>query len=164
LWKVKSTPISVLCGWRVLHDKLPTRDMLTRIEVLSDSSKCVFCNVVEESVSHVFFTCNVSSKIWSMCDKWFGVQNVHHFRVVEHFLVLMLLRWGVGKGFCVGSLVWLILISHIWKHRNKIIFKNRKCDIQGVFALEQVKSWTVIKAKFKKVTFSYLDWCVNPQI
>jgi len=39
--------------------------------------------------------------------------------------------------------------------------KNMKCDVIEVFDLLKVKSWTVIKAKFKKVNFCYFDWCMD---
>jgi len=89
-----------------------------------------------------------------MCDKWYGVYYVHHSRTAEHFLSFTGFE-GSRKSLKVRGLVWLILIWNIWKHINVIIFKNRKCDIIEVFAMAEVKSWAVIKAKFKNVTFSY---------
>jgi len=35
-------------------------------------------------------------------------------------------------------------------------------DSQELFSAIQVKSWTVVRAKYKNVTFSYSDWCIDP--
>jgi len=51
--------------------------------------------------------------------------------------------------------VWLTVILQIWKYRNDIIFKNRKCNIVEVFARMQSISWTIIREKYKNVHFSY---------
>jgi len=96
-----------------------------------------------------------------MCDKWFGIQTIHHRRPIEHFLGFC--HTGVvGKGFRMRGIVWLIIISLIWKHRNEIIFRNRVCDVVEVFAFAQVKTWVIIKIKFDKVVFNYLEWCIDP--
>jgi len=60
------------------------------------------------------------------------------------------------------GIVWVIMIWSIWKHRNDIIFKDKSCDVLEIFALAQVKSWVVIKAKYREVLFSYSDWCIDP--
>jgi len=67
-----------------------------------------------------------------------------------------------GKRFRMRGIVWLSITSLIWKHRNDFIFRNREWDALEVFALVLVKTWAIIKVKFDKVDFSYLDWCADP--
>jgi len=85
LWKVRALPASLLCAWRVMINRLPTRDNLVKIDIPIESNLCVFCNEVEENVSHLLFTCKISYSIWKMCENWLGVQLVHHFSAKNHF-------------------------------------------------------------------------------
>jgi len=50
---------------------------------------------------------------------------------------------------------------HIWKLRNDITFNNKVFDSQELFSAIQVKSWVVVRAKYKNATFSYSDWCID---
>ena len=161
MWKMKSTPSSLIYGWRAFQDRLPTKDRLSRVGIRLQNSLCCLCNSNEESVEHLLVACNVSSLIWNICDKWFGIQTVHHCTPIEHFLGFC--HTGVvGKGFRMRGIVWLTIISLVWKHRNEIIFRNRVCDAVEVFAFTQVKTWAIIKAKFDKVVFSFSEWCIDP--
>jgi len=60
------------------------------------------------------------------------------------------------------STVWFIMIWSIWKYRNDIILKNKSCVVLEIFALVQVKSWIVIKTKFREVSLNYSDRCIDP--
>jgi len=44
------------CSWRVLHNKLPTKERLIRLGIHNVNPLCVMCNIGKESVSHLFFT------------------------------------------------------------------------------------------------------------
>jgi len=35
-------------------------------------------------------------------------------------------------------------------------------DSQKLFSAIQVKSWAVVREKYKNATFSYSDWCIDP--
>jgi len=34
------------------------------------SNLCAMCELDDESVSHLFFTCRVSWCVWNQCNKW----------------------------------------------------------------------------------------------
>jgi len=44
------------------------------------------------------------------------------------------------NGFSVGNTVWMIIVWHIWKLMNDIIFNNKVFDSQELFSTIQVKS------------------------
>jgi len=67
-----------MCGWKILHNKLSTRDRLFKVRIPIESCVCVFCDSSAESMSHWFFMCFVAIQMWKMCDNWFGVNYVHH--------------------------------------------------------------------------------------
>ena len=39
-----------------------------------------------------------------------------------------------------------VIIWNTWKHRNEVIFKNRKCDMLEVLAVTQVNMWAFMLA------------------
>jgi len=86
LWNTKGQPSSVLCSWRVMHDKLPTKGRLIRLGIPNVIPLCVMCNIGEESVSHLFFTCRSVYNIWNLCNNWFGMNSVLHCMPRDHFL------------------------------------------------------------------------------
>ena len=57
----------------------------------------------------------------------------------------------------MGYTIWMIIVWHIWKLRNDIIFNNKVFDSQELFCAIQVKSWAVVREKYKNATFSYSD-------
>jgi len=123
LWRSKGLPTAQLCAWRVLHSRVTTQDMLHNRGIPINNFNCIFCNSCEETVNHVFFSCKKTSSIWKLCDKWVGVQNVHHNEAHSHYLGFKLAGLG-GKHNGVWRMVWMSIIWNIWKHKNDTIFKK----------------------------------------
>jgi len=109
LWRSKGSPTAQLCAWRMLHSRVPTQDTLHKRWILINNINCVFCNSCEETVYHVFFSCKKTSSIWKLCDKWIGVQNVHHNEAHSHWLRFELAGLD-GKRRDVWRMVWMLII------------------------------------------------------
>jgi len=77
LWKMKGLPFSQICGWRVFHNKLSTRDKVHSLGILIVNLMCVLCNSCTESVCYLLLMCKTTCILWDMCDNWFEVQSVH---------------------------------------------------------------------------------------
>ena len=135
-----------------MHNKLPTKDRLIRLRIPNVIPLCVMCKIGEDSVRHLFFTCRSVYNIWNLCNNWFGMNSVLHCMPRNHFLGFQLCRIS-SKCLSVGNT--------IWKLRNDIIFNNKVFDSQELFCAIQVKSWAVVRAKYKNATFSS-DWCIDP--
>jgi len=58
--------------------------------------------------------------------------------------------------------LWVSIVWSIWKHRNRVIFKQAKVDAEEIFTMVQVQSWAWLKHKEKKVIFSFSDWILSP--
>ena len=58
LWKLKVPSKAVVCAWRLLKDKLPTRDNLRKKQIELQDYLCPFCRLMEETAGHLFFHCN----------------------------------------------------------------------------------------------------------
>ena len=54
--------------------------------------------------------------------------------------------WGV---------IWVGVVSEIWKHMNNVILNKGKADVSEVIAMVQVKVWSWIYSKSRVRSFSY---------
>ena len=161
LWKTRVTPKAQLLGWRMLLDKLPTKAKLIAKGILLQLSLCEFCLECEETVEHLFFSCKVAQKVWNMCYKWLGLNIVSHVKATINFQHFFLLNLNKRQNI-VWHGMWLAIIGEIWKHMNRVIFKQSKVDPTEIFALAQVMAWVWMKHKIPSVKFSYSDWCLSP--
>jgi len=69
LWSLKVVPSSIVCAWRLLLDRLPTRSNLARRGVQLENVQCPLCLGDVEIVKHLFNTFKVARKVWDMCDR-----------------------------------------------------------------------------------------------
>jgi len=53
--------------------------------------------------------------------------------------------------------IWIVVVSEIWSHRNKIIFKGGVFYSSEIFSLAQLKVWSWITSKFPSACFSFSD-------
>ncbi|XP_010690714.1 uncharacterized protein LOC104904215 [Beta vulgaris subsp. vulgaris] len=58
-----ATPKSKFIIWMVLHNRLPTVDRIRRWGINCDA-RCSLCRSEEESLQHLFFSCDNASAIW----------------------------------------------------------------------------------------------------
>lgn len=74
LWS-KPTPSNVsIFGWRLLLNRLPTKDELIKRGSLDLAQlPCTLCGNEPESIDHVFLNCPKSRTIWRRCLSWWGI-------------------------------------------------------------------------------------------
>jgi len=53
--------------------------------------------------------------------------------------------------------LWVAIVSEIWNHKNKVVFKGGVVDADEIFSLAQLKGWLSAKYKIKRTFFSYSD-------
>jgi len=68
-------------------DKVATRDNLCDMGVNLGNKMCLMCDLTYETSSHLFFSCQVASRIYNMCNIWIGIKITHHNQLVQHALV-----------------------------------------------------------------------------
>jgi len=134
--------------WRLLRNRLPTRDNLLRRSIIhSTTSMCVAdCDVIE-TISHLFLACSISLTLWSSVWSWLGLYAVSHNEMRDHHIQFC---YMAGLPRCTHSFlqgIWYACVWVIWKNRNNIIFKNEAS--RAFVLLEKVKlnSFLWMKAK-----------------
>jgi len=63
LWNLKVPPSAVVCVWRLLMDRLPTRSNLVKRGLQLPNLLCPFCQECVESAQRLFVTCKVTQKV-----------------------------------------------------------------------------------------------------
>jgi len=58
--------------------------------------------------------------------------------------------------------MWVAILWAIWNHRNMVIFRQRKVNVEEIFCMVQLNAWLWIKHKRINVAFSYSDWYQCP--
>ncbi|KAK6132484.1 hypothetical protein DH2020_033784 [Rehmannia glutinosa] len=117
LWKLKVPSRVLHFAWRLLTDTLPSPQNLAR-RSLSVPQSCPLCLSTDSSLSHLFFLCSFSDKVWYYA----GLTNVIH--TFTHPLPD---TWAksllVNSPPHIGEL-FISLCYAIWGARNQRIFEN----------------------------------------
>jgi hypothetical protein len=125
IWKSPCLPKHKFFFWLLLQDRLNTRDLLLRKKFQLQSSKCVLCmENEEETLAHLFFSCDFSQVIWwKIGEEW----------NTDLQLIDMILDNSIRSANPFFKVAMMAGCWSIWNHRNKIIFDNEQRSIQGCY-------------------------------
>ena len=161
LWQTIATPRAQTTAWRILLDRLPTKNNLIRRGVIISSPLCVFCQATDESTQDLFCECAHTQRVWSLCYKWIGVVLAQHNELKCHFETFHLMQF-TSKQNQLWKSMWVAIVRCILDQRNNIIFKQGVPDAEEIFHSAQLVSWLWLKHKIKLFTFALSDWILNP--
>jgi hypothetical protein len=163
LWH-KDVPLKVvLFVWRLLRDRLPTKDNLYRRQVIDiDARSCVAgCGEVETS-SHLLLHCSMFGSVWYHILRWLGVSAVLPCDADSHYYQFGYIG-GVSKTRrSILQVIWCATVWEIWKERNNRIFNATTCPITQV--VDKIKSLTFmwLKGKHVSLPLNYHGWWLSP--
>lgn len=139
IWQHKAPPRAELVVWFLMHDKLKTGDRLLKLNIINENEAlCPFCEMEIESVSHLFFTCTFSWRLWMSCFEWWGINSTLHADPLPNLLSWQQHVSGSFKIDIWNSLFFVIVWS-IWFEWNQMCFKGKNVVLDQV--LLEVKSW-----------------------
>nr|XP_043609624.1 uncharacterized protein LOC122581456 [Erigeron canadensis] len=110
-------------AWRLWIGRLPTKDNLAKRNVQVISMECGVCSLEEESVEHLFGSCQLAVQIWEHVSKWCRVHPFFFFSAKDLPSLAQQLIGDVGWKQPV-HLVILTSIWCIWKNMNNIVFNS----------------------------------------
>ncbi|KAK2413113.1 hypothetical protein QL285_035856 [Trifolium repens] len=115
-------PRAIFILWMACHGRLATKDRLRKFGVNLDV-KCCFCNQ-EETLNHLFFSCNVMRYVWQKVLQWL---HVDHTPLEWTDELIWLTRQSKKKGWKAQLLKVAAAetIYMLWKYRNDICFDNQ---------------------------------------
>jgi hypothetical protein len=142
LWKNNVPSKISIFSWRLLLEKLPTREALFCKGIITNSLErgCVLCSNMEESVAHVFLHCHVTVAIWQHILGWMDTGFFMTGNVQDHFIQFGdIIKVKANKRF--RHVFWLATTWSLWRACNNILFRGETVNIS--LLVDQIKfmSW-----------------------
>ena len=160
LWKLNLPSKIVSFAWRLLKDRLPTRENLQRRQIQVHDPWCPFCRSAEESAGHLFFHCRMILLVWWELLSWVNLVGVFPQNPRQHFLQHI---HGTTEDMRVKRWKWwwLALTQTIWKQRNTIIFSNGSFNANRILDDAVFLLWTWLSNLEKDFSIHYNHWSSN---
>ncbi|KAK2408980.1 hypothetical protein QL285_044442 [Trifolium repens] len=154
--------VSVLV-WKLLQNKIPTKDNLVKRGILSESqTSCSFGRGKEETVSHVFFECTTVTEVCQEILRWLKINSTLHNTTLENYYQFSGLIANGRVRIERFSVIWFACIWASWKSRNEKTFQDKNKMLEA--RLEEIKwlSWKWLKSKAKCFNYAFDQWNLNP--
>ncbi|XP_021991990.1 uncharacterized protein LOC110888791 [Helianthus annuus] len=141
--------------WRLVLDRLTTREALQLRHIPLTSISCPFCNNAVESVNHLLVSCDLAQQIWTVIFQWTKLSLPRYTLSVVQLLELILSHKcnKIKKRslyVVVAATCW-----KIWLTRNDIIFKQKSTSVSKMIADIKAVSFTWIN---NRAGLSDLGW------
>ena len=66
--------------FRLLHRYIALNNFLFRIKI-SETDKCMFCNLEKETLSHLFYYCVEVRNLWLHLKTWLNTKDIYIFHL-----------------------------------------------------------------------------------
>ncbi|XP_006605024.1 uncharacterized protein [Glycine max] len=157
LWDLKVPPKVLSFAWRLLWDRLPTKDNLSRRQIQLDNDLCPLCQTQPETASHLFFTCDKVLPLWWEFFTWVKEGTVLHNSPMANFLHTSTTTGG--KNITRRRKTWwLAATKSIWQSRNDLVFHNQAFDIHKLIDNSIFLTWTWLKGWEKNFCAPFHHW------
>ncbi|XP_022030330.1 uncharacterized protein LOC110931236 [Helianthus annuus] len=133
-------------------------DALKKRNIDRGDQSCVFCGDSDESVEHLFSSCNFSSTVWSIVSSWCKIPCIWGFSVKD-LLEYHDLSGLKGKKKDIVQGITRIGCWIIWKARNERRFNNKPVKLEEI--ISEIKSYALFwcNARSKDNDIMRKDWC-----
>ena len=122
--------------FRLLHNKIPTNDVLYHWGVKKDQ-KCEYCkDCSKQTITHLLYSCINSQKLWSSLEDWLDDMGID-FALTEKNTILNNVH---PNPYHVTNFLVLVTKQYIYRCKcmgNDIMFKNLKLEINNMREIEK---------------------------
>ncbi|PWA39255.1 reverse transcriptase domain, Reverse transcriptase zinc-binding domain protein [Artemisia annua] len=143
--------------WRMLMDRIPTKQALARRNINCGDGLCTLCEDQEESVDHLFSACTIANGVWSGIARWLKLQPFFFFSVADIVQEFKSSSWSPSKRLIIKGIM-IIACWRIWKARNEKIFKNERRNVTEIIVDIKVLSFLWFSNRCKQGTMGWMDW------
>ena len=146
--------------WRLMLDRIPTRNAIKRRGMEIENVLCPICNVEEENLMHLFGRCEVAARTWEALFKWLDIQ-VSNFRDPSEFLKNESnLKLNEKKKIVIEAIVCTGL-WFLWKYRNDVVHNTGK--IRKGMIVDSIKEYSFLWSSNRqtKMYFDWAGWLLN---
>jgi len=145
-------------AWRLLQNRVPTRDNLVRRLALQPQDNLCGgrCGSIETAY-HLFLGCDVFRHVWLLIFHWPGFSFVCPRHIKDHFTQFTQLAGLPRASYSYLKVIWLAFIWVTWKEKNNCIFKSTVTDPHSI--LDKVKrvSFLWLSATSVPLAFGFYD-------
>jgi len=154
--------VSILV-WRLLRNRLPTKDNLFLRSILPHASQhCVVGCADNESAQHRLLSCPFFAGLWGKIRYWLGVSTAEPFGVSAHFYQFVYSAGGLRASRSFMQLIWMCCVWVIWNERNSQVFKNKESTIHQLVEKVKLHSFWWMKATNISIRPNFHMWCLSP--
>lgn len=130
-------------GWRVILNKLPTRDQQVERGVISsdyvNSRWCALCFHQDENNHHLFIDCHISRRLWDVILNWVGRQvGGIEWSLSSSFIIVIS---GSQQIHDIVSLIWLSTTWNVIISSNVVMFKKGFFNFKNCLLSIKFLSW-----------------------
>jgi len=160
IWGLKIPPRASAFSWRIFKNRLPTKANLRKRHVELPSYNCPLCDVEEETVGHVMYSCTKTRYLWWESLRW--VNRVGPFPIEPKYHFLQFFHWS-GKSYVDKrwEVFWVALSMTIWKHRNALVFNNQTFSPEKVMDEALFHTWSWINCMEKDFHTHFNQWSTS---
>lgn len=125
IWKLNGPAKAKILIWCLLKRKVPTWDSL-QARYLAGPGRCPLCKSEEESIKHLFLSCEVSKKIWAELSKLININA----QLVNDSLDVAWKRWWESHPEGNMRALPMIFFWGVWIARNRMLFQDKATPIE----------------------------------
>ena len=156
----QNPPTALSFAWRLLWDRLPSKENLIRRQIVLQNDLCPFCQSQVESASHLFFTCHKVMPLWWEFNSWVKEDRVLHSKPMDNFLQHCSLA-GLRNSNRRRKIWWIATTRSIWNLRNDMIFNNQPFDISKLVDKTIFLTWSWLRGWEKDFIVPFHQWSSN---
>ncbi|PWA67413.1 RNA-directed DNA polymerase, eukaryota [Artemisia annua] len=160
----KDVPIKInVFIWKLLLDKLPTRDNLEEKGLDAPSTLCGICDDVTESSSHIFLSFQVATEIWRQICRWWDLDIPHLSSMkdllgwVDNLKISKIQRMGLYN--VVITTAW-----SIWRFRSETVFGVIKPKKALIFDFIVSEAFFWMSNRNKKLRCNRIGFLQSPML
>jgi len=127
LWKSYCQPKHKVFCWLLLKDRLSTRNILRRKQMILETYSCAICLTGQEETSeHLFWDCPFAQHCWTLLQ----VEVIQQGSTIQNFTAI---KEQLQNQFFMAATI--LMCWTIWKVRNEAIFNQRQMSTQEAKSL-----------------------------
>ncbi|XP_035832997.1 uncharacterized protein LOC118481817 [Helianthus annuus] len=144
--------------WRVVLNRIPTKEALAIRNVPMPSLVCVMCNKELESADHLLITCEFAQQLWVGVSQWMKITLPRYLlSVVDLLNYINNLQMEGNKQKAVYMISATVCWS-LWKARNDKIFNNKACQLSKMMGEVKALSFLWLSSRAAKLKLEWMNW------
>jgi len=155
IWAIKLPSKIKFFAWLLFHGRLNTRAYLFHRNIRTlDESWCERCHGVLETDEHIFVGCSTAADVWG---------RIHVPILGDAFRRPWEIELVAPLPIAVKVDMLLLLLWHIWKARNGLIFERQVSTSQDILrrTLKDIDAWSCRYKKLRLEVQAWREWIAS---